>query len=977
MRRILAVLLLAAVVLGAPAVLVVAGFYDWGAIDLVVAGDIRMLLAALTVVAWAAWGLWMVLLVSELVALLTQGRIRVRLPGLAWPQLVAGAVLAAALSSGLPHVARAQTPEPTIAVVLADSEPDQKPEEEPGETPPVSPSEEAPAVEKMDGPGHMVVEGDDLWSLAEDYYDDGREWRRIVDANPDLADDPTSELPAGTWLSVPGQVKLVTVVRGDTLSGLALKHLGDGNRWPEIYDLNRSRVADPDLIDIGWVLKIPRIEAANPHRAEQVSEVEVSEAETVAEESLVGVPSEPVAEVELDAVDVSTDESALEQGELVALEEGVDPVCASTEGQHRPGVTPPPSRAAVEDQGEAAPTVEVSTVVESVSTMEPEAVGALVGGVSSLTASMVLGSVALHRSLRDRVRPAGRRYAHPTSALQRVETALATRQAPGRETLIDRALRVLGAHWFAEGAAAPGVEQVLVTGSALEFRFDGETTLPPGFTQLGDTAVVGWGTLSALPETDHPAAYPGLVTVGADANGDLVMADLVGAGVLGVRARSAELARESLSAMLIELTCAPWADEIELLVVTGDDEFVRVAGGPAALTTDDAGAAVDRVERWVAERRRRLNGGRFDELRLDPELADAWRSRVALFESPLPEDLVRRLEAAIGGASLGVAATLPVGVEAGEARWKLSASGRRTREAFGRVETPNTVSEETRESITELIGTVADTATSPAPWWVGQEEDVKIIELHPLRAGEGPLLRMLGPIDLVDAAGDPPERAARQCLEYCAWIMANPGSTAVEMGASLLVADSTRRSNMSRLRAWLGHDTEGNPYLPDAYSGRIHLADSVSSDWEQFRALIAAGVVRTPPDRLRLALELVRGAPLADAAPSQWGWAEEMRSDMVATIRDVALVLSRHALAERDWELARWAANRGLVAAPEDELLLCERIRVEHAQGYIDEVTRLVVRLTRSASALGVDLLPETVALCQEVMEGRVRARRA
>lgn len=955
MRRIFAVLLLAAIVIGAPTVLVVAGYHDWGAIDLMVAADIRILLAALTAVAWATWGLWMVMLSLELVGLLTQGRMRVRLPGLAWPQLVAGAILTAALSSSLPHAARAEVPDPVVRTAWVDATYDQEPEKTPGETPPDSSSaEESDSVQEPTGPGHVVVAGDDLWTLAKNYYDDGREWRRIVDANPDLADDPTAELPAGRWLSVPGQVKLVTVVRGDTLSELALKHLGDGYRWPEIYDLNRSRIADPDLIDIGWVLKIPRIKAANRHPAKEAPQVEVPEPEAL--------------EVDAAAAEETTEELP-DQSEGLEFDEADEVVVDQA--------ATPPSRVAMEEPAESSPIVEISPVVESAPAVEPEAVGALVGGVSSLTASMVLGSVALHRSLRDRVRQPGRRYAYPPGDLQRVESALGTRQVPGRESLIDRALRVLGAHWFAEGVAAPGLEQVLVAELALEIRFDSEATLPPGFALLGDTVVVGWQALADLPDIDHPAAYPGLVTVGADANGDLVMADLVGAGVLGVRARSEELAQESLSAMLIELSCAPWADGIELLVVTGDDEFVRVAGGPATLTTDDAGAAVERIERWVSERRGRLHGGRFDELRLDPELADAWRPRVVLFETPLSEDLVRRLEEAIGGASLGVAAALPVGAEAGDAKWKLSASGRRTREAFGRVETPNAVSKDTRRSITELIGTAADTATSPAPWWDGQEEDVKIIELHPLRAGEGPLLRMLGPIDLVDAAGAPPERAARQCLEYCAWIMANPGSTAVEMGASLLVADSTRRSNMSRLRAWLGHDADGNPYLPDAYSGRIHLEDSVSSDWEQFRSLIASGVLRTSSERLRLALELVRGAPLADAAPSQWNWAEEMRSDMVATIRDVALVLSRHAQGVGDWELAKWAANRGLVAAPEDELLMCERIRMEHSQGHIDEVTRLVVRLTRSARALGVDLLPETVALCQETMEGRVRARRA
>ena len=50
---------------------------------------------------------------------------------------------------------------------------------------------------------------------------------------------------------------------GDTLRKIAMEHLGDENRWPEIYEINEGVVqadgralTDPDLIRIGWVLQI-------------------------------------------------------------------------------------------------------------------------------------------------------------------------------------------------------------------------------------------------------------------------------------------------------------------------------------------------------------------------------------------------------------------------------------------------------------------------------------------------------------------------------------------------------------------------------------------------------------------------------------------------------------------------------------------------------------------------------------------------
>ncbi|WP_435204948.1 BTAD domain-containing putative transcriptional regulator [Micromonospora sp. bgisy143] len=61
--------------------------------------------------------------------------------------------------------------------------------------------------------------------------------------------------PAGTY----------TVRRGDSLSAIARRCLGDAGRWPEIFALNRGThfprvggtLRDPDLIHPGWTLRLP------------------------------------------------------------------------------------------------------------------------------------------------------------------------------------------------------------------------------------------------------------------------------------------------------------------------------------------------------------------------------------------------------------------------------------------------------------------------------------------------------------------------------------------------------------------------------------------------------------------------------------------------------------------------------------------------------------------------------------------------
>jgi nucleoid-associated protein YgaU len=45
-----------------------------------------------------------------------------------------------------------------------------------------------------------------------------------------------------------------TVKPGDSLSKIGSKH---GVAWKQIYELNKSLIKDPDLIQPGWKLKIP------------------------------------------------------------------------------------------------------------------------------------------------------------------------------------------------------------------------------------------------------------------------------------------------------------------------------------------------------------------------------------------------------------------------------------------------------------------------------------------------------------------------------------------------------------------------------------------------------------------------------------------------------------------------------------------------------------------------------------------------
>jgi len=53
------------------------------------------------------------------------------------------------------------------------------------------------------------------------------------------------------------QQRTYTVVSGDCLWNIAEKYLGSSSRYPEIYELNRDIIQNPNLIYPGQVLKLP------------------------------------------------------------------------------------------------------------------------------------------------------------------------------------------------------------------------------------------------------------------------------------------------------------------------------------------------------------------------------------------------------------------------------------------------------------------------------------------------------------------------------------------------------------------------------------------------------------------------------------------------------------------------------------------------------------------------------------------------
>ncbi len=72
-----------------------------------------------------------------------------------------------------------------------------------------------------------------------------------------VAVDPPKPRPAPTSPKPVNQNKTYTVVRGDCLWNIAKKFYGNGSQYTKIYNANRDKIRNPNLIYPGQVLTIP------------------------------------------------------------------------------------------------------------------------------------------------------------------------------------------------------------------------------------------------------------------------------------------------------------------------------------------------------------------------------------------------------------------------------------------------------------------------------------------------------------------------------------------------------------------------------------------------------------------------------------------------------------------------------------------------------------------------------------------------
>jgi len=664
----LATLGIAALLVGMPALLLTVGFgtlptiHTWNDVAalLLRPDDGTLALLVLKAVGWVAWATLAALILVEIIALARGIRPR-PLPGLHLPQQAAGRLVAAAatLFIALPSQATpayaAPAPHPSpVATQTVPAKAAPAASRVAAETAAHAPAEDPAAQART----HVVKRGESLWSIAAQELGNGRRYPEIAALNTKLLHGKKDGFLQPGWaLTLPaaatkatnttaehGHYTSYTVKKGDTLTKIALDHLGAASAYPRIVEASRSipqpggrHLTDPDRIDVGWTLHIPTSGASssqpktNSKPAEQppaTTDTPAAESEQTAVPATTGAPAEATPQTTAPATPAPAVPA---------------PVAQTAEASPLPATSSPAPNAAA-----PVPTAAVAVEAEQGSVPPGWLLAGLVGAGTILGGSLWL-ALRRRRAAQSRHRRPGRLVAAPEPVLAPVEKTLNTAgatTAPAVE-FMDEALRRLAASQGHARQPMPVLAAVDVTDTHLRLHLSDPCALPAPWKPAPDQ--LHW-QLSTSTDLDQlgpsdpavPAPYPQLVTIGADDDGRRWLLNLEDTPLLRVTG-DPEFARDFVRYVAAELAVNPWSRDVSVECVGVAAEIValnprRVRHHDTAdITADvlaDTVAMIDRTSRAnldVATGRATL---------LDDDL---WDSRLLLLDTSHSSDTLQQL----------------------------------------------------------------------------------------------------------------------------------------------------------------------------------------------------------------------------------------------------------------------------------------------------------------------------------------------
>ncbi|MEV0196923.1 hypothetical protein [Nonomuraea sp. NPDC050691] len=443
------------------------------------------------------------------------------------------------------------------------------------------------------------------------------------------------------------------------------------------------------------------------------------------------------------------------------------------------------------------------------------------------------------------------------------------------------------------------------------------------------------------------APYPGLVSLGTDAGGR-VLVDLEAAqGLINIRGPQTTAA---LAALAVELATNRWSDGMSITLVGFGEELTAIA--PERVRSVGSLAEVlPELEASAAPRQEVLTG------RITGRRRDAHFLLSAV--TPTQEE-ARRLALLARNDTAGYVVTGDVP----HATWTLeiTSEGKARIAELGFEVTAQLLPRRHYQALVDLFRTA------------GRYDGEPITDAEPLEDLQPPevQVRMLGPIEI---AGLDPLEEGRMALaaEMLVYLATHPGGVhPVVLGGVLWprgVQAMVRDATIARVADWLGEE-----HLRVDEAGRLSLGPGVRTDWALFRELVRRSHRDTAARAVLLerALGLVRGPLLSGRPPGRYAWlaADDLEYDVSAEVADAAHRLCELRLAQRDPEAAVAAVRAALLLAADDEGLWRDLLRATHATRDYVRLRAVVDALTRRSGvhAYTGGLAPETEALIDELL---------